>query len=124
MKNYENFVNEGLFEKKDGDDFTNRLLDIIEKENIEIFYDKLISASKSGFDGSYNVNVDGVEYDFSDDYTIGTVIPNYYIFFNGEKLKISYSTYKRMKNFYKKQHSKIEFPDLSDLRRSANKYGI
>jgi len=117
MKKYKDFVNEGLFGKKDGDEFTEKLLDIIEKENIKIFRDDDDDDDTIYYDNTYNVTVDNIKYYFS---TIGS----YGIEFEGQSLKISKKIYKRLTNLYNNQNSKKELPDLSDLGRSAKKYNL
>lgn len=124
MKKYNEFINESLFGKRKGDDFTKNLLDIIEKENIKINFDNSTNAKYSMFNGSYNVNVDGIDYYFTNYQTIGTIISENYIVINGDKIRISHELFKRMKNIYKNQNRDINFPDISDLGRATNKYNL
>ena len=129
MKKYEKFVNEGLFGKKEGDEFTEKLLNIIEKEDIKVNFDKTITAKYSTFNGSYNVNVDGNDYSFIENCTIGSfdsyyIIINRAIVINNDRLKISSKLFKRLVKIYNNQNSKIELPDLSDLGRSSKKYNL
>ena len=120
--NYDQFIKENIFGKNKGDDFANKLMDIIENEKIEINYDNSIDAKHSGWEGSYNVTVDGEEYYFSNVSTIAGFVPEYIIVIDGKRLPISRKVFRRLKKIYKNQDE--SFPDLSDLGRSTKKYNL
>lgn len=112
----------GTYRNSKGDNFAENLIDIIDKENIKILKDDNDHRNQ-GFSTGYKVNVDGTEYYFTDNYTVGVLIPTYYIFINDEKLTISRKTFSKLKNIYNRQQEK-ELPDLSDMGRSAKKYNL
>jgi len=119
---FETFINES---KKEGDEFVEKLIDIIKEENIEI--DKL--------DG-YNINVDGIDYHFGQetisDYYFFSDKTVYHIIIKDQnlKLKISSKNYYEIVSLYEKQEKtkqevkKENLPDLSDLGRTAKKYNL
>jgi hypothetical protein len=134
MKHIEN-INEWFGNKKqEGDDFAEKLVDIVEKENIEIEN----HYAPYGY-WYYLVNVDGVEYRFCTEESekmfsllwINTIK----IWKNGvldNEIKISSKYYDRIEKMYKqKQKQKEEkekkmnnLPDISNVGRAAAKYNI
>lgn len=122
-----------LFEfggKKEGDDFTEQLLNIVENEKIKITK----NPNTHEYYG-YIFEVDGIEYEI--DETIITLgYSEYYLFYRKEgqskyeapyKIAISRKLYKRIEKLYK-EYSKSErisnLPDISDVGRAARKYNL
>jgi len=125
IKNYSQLLNEGFFNKKGGDDFTKKLLDIVEKENIKITYnfddhddDDDIYTEK------YIFIVDNIKYYLSNYHSPTSFTNKYNINIDGDNKKISKNLYKRIEQIYKYQNTKNELPDLSDIGRSSKKFNI
>jgi len=127
-------LNEWLdFGKKAGDDFVNSLLDIVEKENIEI--------GKSWDEYYFNVDDTSYEMNWSPNRNFDNIADYYYITIKSGPNKGSYKYliiskkyYSRLKKLYKKQdkirikeeEDKIlsELPDISEIGRTSKKYNL
>ena len=130
MKYIKNF--EGWFSKKSEIDvFIEKLLDIVENENIEI------QQKHNRLDSEFVFNIDKKEYKFTYFYSGNAMTPGFSscsLYVNDQHTKISCKYYKKLKKLYNKQQkqkaeeSKRQFsdklPDLSDIGRTADKYNL
>jgi hypothetical protein len=113
MKHIEN-INEWFGNKKqDGDDFAEKLVDIIEKENIKISY---------VLGGDLKANVDGIEYRFSEEESgkMFSLASEYHIrIYKNDKydseIKISSNYNTRIEKIYKQQQKEEKEKSLNNL---------
>jgi len=113
-------INEWLG-KKEGDDFAEKLLDIVEKEKIKIV---------TGAIGP-KVIVDGIEYHFTTElFILGLDKHHIEIYKNGNfdnKIEISTKYYRRIKKMLKtsiKDDRLNRLPDISEFGRDTKKYNL
>lgn len=135
IKTYEIFGRNQFLGPKDGDKFANELMDIIEKEEINI-----TKKSDSSIFKEYQVNVDNQKYYFVNRLTSDSLVSAfvsmgwgtnlYFIYINDKPFRISLRTFMRIGKLYKQQEKdKLkkdmeDFPDLSDTGRTAKKYNL
>jgi hypothetical protein len=112
MKHLET-VNEWFGRPKEGDEFAKQLINIIERENIEIY-------------SYYFVVVDDIKYRFYTDYD--EIFPDYYLLIYNTKevestLEISRKYYDFIQKLSIKRNTK-KLPDISDTGRMMKKFNI